>query len=93
MVCYPGPRWLGKLEPTRWSFGADEHTCTNSIIDGSPTSLFAMTLVAGNAFGSTWRTMLRLALVTVKEEIVTATGALAERISGKGLQWVHLRLV
>ena len=60
------------------------------MIDGSPTSLFAVTFVAGKAFGKTWRTMLRLALVTVKEEIVTVPSMLAKRILNQLLHQIAL---
>lgn len=49
---------------------AGSGSCTNSTTLASPMSLVADTLVAGNAFGTTFRIVRRRELVTDKDEMV-----------------------
>jgi hypothetical protein len=58
-------------------FNLSYHTCTNSTTLLSPRSRIADTLVAGNAFGTTFRTVRRRELVTDSEEMVTVRASLS----------------
>jgi hypothetical protein len=57
--------------------GISHHTWTYSTTLLSPRSRVADTLVAGNAFGTTFRTVRRRELVTDRDEIVTVQASLS----------------